>query len=119
MTINLSGKLPKYDDRNGLEPLVRHFLNEPGKTRLAIVVLETTKITDDLENYDRIPTVSIRAIEPVSGDDLGRLRAMLQRAHSERTGNLELPAEWETVLADMAPPSILRDGSGFLPGSDR
>ena len=50
--------------------------------------------------------VTVRAIEVPDGDDLGRLRAMLQRAHAERTGNLELPAEWEQVLGDMGSPTI-------------
>lgn len=111
-TLKIAGKLPKYDDRNGVTAdIVRQFLGDPGTPQLAVVVLQTTKITDDLENYDKIPTVGIRAIEVIGGDELGRLRAMLQRRHAERTGNLELPAEWESVLASMAAPK--------LPGTDR
>jgi len=110
MTIKIAGKLPKYPDRNGLDTLLHAFLHDPGTPRLAVIVLETSKITDDLENLDKIPTLAIRAIEPIGGDDAGRLRAMLQRAHAERTGNLELPAEWEQVLASMASPQ--------LPGSE-
>lgn len=104
--VKLGTKLPKHEDRNGLDSLFREFLVDPQKPRLAIVVLQTSKVTKDIDNYDTVPTVTIRAIEPVSGDDVGRLRAMLQRAHEERTGNLELPAQWEEVLADMSSPVL-------------
>lgn len=112
MSIKIAGKLPSNDDRNGLTAAsIRGFLTDPNTPQLAIVVLETTKITEDLEKFDRIPTVAIRAIELVGNDELGRVRMMLQRQHAERTGRLELPAQWESVLASMASPK--------LPGTER
>jgi len=112
MTVKIAGKLPKHD-RNGITfESLRGFLSDPGRPQLAVVVLETTKIVEDIENGDRIPTVGIRAIEVMDGDELGRLRAMLQRRHAERTGNLELPAEWEEVLSSMASPVLPGTESG-------
>lgn len=106
MGVKLTGKLPSHEDRNGLAPLFHELLGELTKPRLAIVVLEPSKVVRKLDDYDTEVHVTVRAIEPVDGDDLGRLRAMLQRAHADRTGNLELPAEWEQVLGDMASPTI-------------
>lgn len=111
MNVKLGSKLPKNDDRNGLAAIQRELLTDPSKTHLAVIVLDTAKITHDIENLDQYPTVRIVAIEPITGGvDVGRLRAMLQRAHAERTGNLELPADWESVLAEMS------DHNGLLGG---
>lgn len=105
-TIKLGGKLPKNDDRNGLPALYQDFVRDPSRQHVVVAVLDTAKIVNDIENYDTIPQLRILAIEPISGDDAGTLRAMLQRHHADRTGNLELPAEWESVLADMASPTL-------------
>lgn len=111
MTIKLAGKLPRHEDRNGLGSLLRELVQDPYKQHVAVVVLETGKITRDLENEDVIPTVRIVAIEPITGGvDVGKLRTMLQRAHEQRTGNLELPADWESVLA------LLPDTNGVVGG---
>lgn len=110
MTIKIGTKLPRYENRNGLHLLMRSLLHEPYKTHLAVVVLDTAKITRDLENDDEFPTVRIRAIEPITGGDVGRLRTILQRAYEERTGNVELPLDFESAFAEMASPR--------LPGSE-
>ena len=106
-TIKLGTKLPKNEDRNGLHLLTQALLRDPYRSHLAVVVLDTGKITRDLENEDIFPTVRIVAIEPItSGEDVGRLRGILQRAHEERTGDLELPADWEAVLSGMVSPTL-------------
>lgn len=106
MTIKIGTKLPKQFDRNGLGVIARELLVDPAKPHMAIVVLETAKITRDLEADDEYPTVRIVAIEPIVSGDVARLRTMLQRAYETRTGNLELPADWEAVLAEMASPTL-------------
>ncbi len=106
-SIKLGTKLPKAEHRNGLHVLLTSLLRDPYRTHLAVVVLETSKITRDLEVEDTVPTVLIRAIEPITGgDDVGRIRAILQRAHEQRTGDLELPADWEAVLSGMTSPTL-------------
>jgi hypothetical protein len=102
VTIKFGTKLPKKDDRNGLGRISTELLRSPEKRHMAIVVLDTAKITKDLEQDDVYPTVRIVAIEPIVNGDVARLRTMLQRAYEERTGNMELPADWEAVLAEMA-----------------
>lgn len=109
--IKFGTKLPKKDDKNGLGVIARELLRDPAKPHLAIVVLDTSKITRDIENDDVYPTVRVVAIEPIVNGDVAKLRTMLQRAYEERTGNLELPADWEAVLAEMSSPR--------LPGADR
>lgn len=106
MTIQLGTKLPKKYDRNGLHVIARELLNDPEKLHMAIVVLDTAKITRDIAADDEYPTLRIVAIEPIINGDVGKLRTMLQRAYEARTGNMELPADWEAVLADMASPRL-------------
>jgi hypothetical protein len=111
VTVKLTTKLSKKDDRNGLGTIYRELLADPEKTHLAVVVLDTATITRDIANVDEYPTVRIRAIEPITGGvDVGRLRTMLQRAYEQRTGNVELPVDWEAVLAE------LPDSNGVLGG---
>lgn len=114
MTIKIGTKLPKASDHNGIDTPEHylHFTREPRTPVMAICLLQTSKLTRDIDSYDTVPTVTVRAIEIVAGDDQGRLRAMLQRIHAERTGHLELPAEWEELLASMAPTAPR------LPGTD-
>lgn len=112
MTVKLGTRLPKHE-RNGLGSILLDLLREPYKQHVAIVILDTGKITRDLENEDVIPTARIRAIEPVRGGvDVGELRRILLRAYEDRTGQVELPADWEAVLASMA------DGDGVVGGGD-
>jgi hypothetical protein len=107
VTIRISGKLPKDWNANGLDDAIFPTLvSDPRAAHVAVVVFDTAKIVKDIENYETVPTVRILAIEVIGGDDSGRLRAMLQRRHEERTGNLELPAEWEAVLTSLASPTL-------------
>lgn len=108
--IKFGTKLPKKSDKNGLHVIARQLLTDPAKPHLAIVVLDTAKITRDIEADDEYPTVRVVAIEPIVNGDVAKLRTMLQRAYEERTGNMELPADWEAVLAEMTSP--------HLPGSE-
>lgn len=105
-TIKLGGKLPKNEDRNGLHDFYQQFVRDPMRQHVVIAVVDTAKIVNDIENYDTIPQLRIVAIEVITGDDAGTLRAIVLRRHEERTGNLELPADWESVLAGMASPTL-------------
>lgn len=106
--VKIGTKLPKSTDRNGLGTLdvYQRFLRDPQAPVMAICLLQTAKVIKDIDNYETTPQVTIRAIEVVAGDDQGALRAMLQRIHAERTGNLELPAEWEEILAGFSSPVL-------------
>lgn len=113
MTVKLGTRLPKEQDRNGLQSITRELLSDPMKTHLAVVVLDTSRITRDVVEYDEYPTVRIVAIEPITGGvDVGHLRSMLQRAYEARTGNLELPADWDAVLATLVDHNGVLGGDG-------
>lgn len=114
MTVKLGAKLPKYHGENGLDTseMFRQLLDHPHTPVMVVALVQTSKIVTDVDDYDKTVQVTVRAIEVVQGDDHGTLRAMLQRIHAERTGNLELPAEWEAILTSMAP------SAPHLPGTE-
>jgi hypothetical protein len=114
VTVKFGTKLPKKDDRNGLHSIAGQLLRDPERARLAVVVFDVGKITRDIEGDDVYPTVRVVAIEPINGGvDVGKLRAMLQRAYADRTGNVELPGDWEQVFAELTSPPL----PGSEPGS--
>jgi hypothetical protein len=96
--LSLSGSLPA-DDRNGLASIVRQLVSDPEDVHVAIVLLDTKKITTDVETGDVVPTARVRAIEPISGTEDGKeLERLLRRAYERRTGQRELPLELEREL---------------------
>ena len=99
MTVNVKGTLPK-GDQNGLGELIGDLVREPYKSHVAICIIETSKITHNLEDGTIVPTVRVAAIEPIASDsaEAVRLRNMVRRAYEERTGRAELPFEYDSLL---------------------
>ena len=96
--LKMSAGLPG-DDRNGLAPIVRRLVDDPEDVHVAVVLLDTTKVTTDVETGDVVPTVRIRAIEPIEEtSDSAELERLLRSAYERRTGQVELPLELEREL---------------------
>lgn len=96
--LKLSAGLPA-DDRNGLAPIVRRLVDDPHDVHVAVVLLDTVKVTTDVETGDVVPTVRVRAVEPIEQtDDSRELERLLRRAYERRTGQVELPLELEREL---------------------
>lgn len=91
--VNLGGALPQGDG-NGLAAIVRALLDRPEHIHVVIALIDTVKITTNVDSGDRIPTVRIRRIEAIhDGGDRDRLRMVLQREYERRTGRVALPFE--------------------------
>lgn len=116
MTIRFSGAMPK-GERNGLTSLAHSLSAEPETVRVAVVLLDAVKLTTDVGTGDVVPTIRIRAIEPISAHetDAAELQRLMRRAFERRTGQPELPLEMERELdaLDLSAPSTEdSDGSG-------
>lgn len=100
MTARLSPGLPEGD--HGLERITGRLVRQPEQVQVAIVLLDTIKLTTNVDSGDVSPTVRIRAIEPfnAASDEAERLRSMLRAAYEERTGQGELPFDMRAVLAE-------------------
>lgn len=102
-TLSLSGALPA-DDRNGLASVVRELVDDPEHVHVAVVLIDTKKITTQCETGDVVPTCRVRAIEPIRDTaDAHELERLLRRAYERRTGQTELPLELERELEGIRP----------------
>lgn len=95
--MKLSSALPK-GDRNGLEPRIPVFVNEPETLHVAVVIIRTAKITLDIDTGEHIPQVKIVRVEPVLPQDAKQAEKMLRRALEDRQGLTTLPIELEDEI---------------------
>lgn len=94
----IKATLPKD---NGLDPLNGLACHDPQRKFLVVAVIETDKITTDVDTGLQEATVRLRTIEPIVTDDAGRAEQLLRRAREKRTGQEELPIELEDELAEI------------------
>jgi hypothetical protein len=112
VSASLSGRLPK-GEANGLGPIGRQLLEEPDQVQVAVVLLDCSKITEEVDTGDRVPTIRIRRIEAiVDRDDREHVRRFLLREYERRTGKTVLPFELERDLTEaFGPADSTSDGS--------
>jgi len=94
----LAGKLPD-GDRNGLAAIASELVDNPEKIQVAIVLLDTLKITTNVDSGDVVPTARLRRIEIIrDAKDGHAMRRLLQREWERRTGKTVLPFELEEEM---------------------
>jgi hypothetical protein len=111
----MKGNLPKD---NGLDPLNSLACADPHRKFLVIAVIETDKITTDVDTGLQEATVRLRTVEPIVTGDAGRAEQLLRRAREKRTGQEELPIELEDELAEILKHVDLETGEIHDPGTD-
>lgn len=95
MSVNLAGALPKAST-NGLGRIAGALIDNPDQVQIAIVLLDSPKMTTNNDTGEVIPTARVRAIEPlVTTESATTAREMMRVAYQARTGNVELPLDWE------------------------
>lgn len=121
MTVRFSGAMP-VGERNGLSSLAHSLIAEPDSVRVAVVLIDAVKLTTDVGSGDVVPTVRIRAIEPITAHetDAAELRRLMRRAFERRTGQQELPLEIERELEslDLSDPEATHDSEPDRPAGD-
>jgi hypothetical protein len=95
--MNIAGSLPKGEG-NGLAPIVAELLNDPHTVHVIVALVDCKSTKIDHESGDRIPTVRIKRVEAIVGDDLDIARRLLDRAVEPRLGDVTLPFELEQDL---------------------
>jgi hypothetical protein len=78
----------KKDEReyNGLDCIANELMEDPHRRRRACITYETVRITEDVADGTRQPTVRILAIEPVDNEDAETVGHIMDRRFTERTG---------------------------------
>lgn len=98
MTTRLDPKLPK--NHNGADTLdyENELIKNPKETRVAIIYFNCPKIIEDTfasGDHTKDPTIRIRRIEPLSGDDAEYAMETLERVYADRIGQDALPVDVE------------------------
>ena len=100
----LNGKLPKGES-NGLAQFEGAFVGDPGEVHIALVALETARITQDVDTGEFEATLRIRGIERIRPSDATAAEKMWRRARSARVGlgqtlDIQVADEIERLFAD-------------------
>lgn len=112
MTAKLSAKLPEYPE-NGMEAIAHKLVTEPAEVKIAIVRLDTTRLTTDLDTGYIVPTARILSIEPLR--DEGSIETaldLMRLAFEARTGLAELPFETADRATQAEADQLLHGGPG-------
>jgi hypothetical protein len=95
MSANLAGALPQ-GEANGLAAIARDMIETPERVHVVIALVDCSKITQNTDTGDVIPTARIRRIEAIKDPADGHtMRRLLVREYERRTGKTVLPFEME------------------------
>lgn len=103
----MKATLPKDRDFNGMHAVRERLLKDPMAEHVAIVVLDCVRITDDIDDLVRTPTVRIKRIEPITDPD--RAAALLAEAVEIAEARIAKPQP----LLDSQEASGLRNATGL------
>lgn len=116
--MKLSSTLPK-GDRNGLEPRIPVLINDPEALHVAIVIVRTSKITQNIETGEHDPQVKILRIECVLPADATQAEKLMRRALEHRQGVTTLPIDLEDeITAAFSEAAIDRTTSEVIDDGD-
>ena len=83
---------------DGLAAVARLALRNPRRRHLAIVVVDCSKITTDVETRLEEPTIRVLRLEPVAPDDVREVERLYVRAIEAREGRQMLPIDLDSQL---------------------
>lgn len=91
--ITLSSKLPGDPETNGLDSLADDLIDNPHQIVVALAFFDVPRITEQVEDGTRVPTIRIRKIEPVGTPESTpkAITELYQKLSEERLGREPLP----------------------------
>lgn len=96
----LAARLPDGDG-NGLAAIAHQLVDEPTDIRVVIALIDTMKISANVDDGSHTATVRIRRIEVITDHtDQAQLRRLLMREFERRTGQTTLPLDLENDIHD-------------------
>ena len=85
---------------DGLASLARLALRAPRRRRLAIAILDCSKITVDTETSAEEATMRVIRLEPVASEDVPAVEKLYVRAIEAREGRQMLPLDIQVKLEE-------------------
>jgi hypothetical protein len=98
--VRLSSKLPGDPETNGVDSIADALVASPASIRYGVVWFDVSKVTEETDSGDNVPTIRVRRIEPLgiaTGVD-PRIAAVVAEAVQKRTGRA--PMAFEIVEVD-------------------
>lgn len=80
---------------NGLtaDQLVNELIDQPHGRRYAVVAFEVLRITEEIEEGTKVPTVKFVQIEPLEGEAADVAKRLMEEAYNTRTGRDDAPQD--------------------------
>ena len=93
-SVRLAAKL-EGNELNGLDHIAHDLCQEPEQVILALVWLDVSKITTDVDSGAELPTVRVRRVEPVGAlaEVPKAVKDLAEKLFEKRTGRVALPLE--------------------------
>lgn len=93
--VKMSAAMPGDPEINGVDSWSDWLEANPDEILVAVVYLDTKKVTIDTDTGDHVPTVRVRRIEPLGpiANVSKTVRAAVAAAEKERTGRAPIPFE--------------------------
>ncbi len=91
--VKLSSRLPGDPETNGVDAMADQLVADPSAIRYAVVWFDISKITDETDTGNMIPTLRVRRLEPMglATDVPPALAQLVADAFQARTGRAPMP----------------------------
>lgn len=83
-------------DKNGLGLINDQLVEQPETQHVVVAVIDTAKVTLNVDDETSEPTIRIRAIEPLTGERATQAQQLLDDAFAARTGRQTLTFDRDT-----------------------
>lgn len=114
-SVNVQAQFKKAErEFNGLGAHADQMIQAPHERITVVAVLEVSKLTTDVAEDEITPTVNVKLIEVMTGDDVKAARELLDATYRRRTGRTAAPE----TLFDVDPNAPEMTGTPVLPEGD-
>lgn len=110
--ISMSGALPSGDG-NGLGAVIADLVRDPSRKHPVVAIIDTAKIVTRPDSGEVVPTVRVRRIEVITGEDAALAEKLMRRALDKRTGGQPLAGEDDDLEDDLAAAFGTGDAGAF------
>lgn len=116
--VKLGSKLPGDAEINGVDAIASELVEDPEQIHVGVVYFDVKHVTDDTDTGERVPTIRVRRLEPIStvGAAPAALQKLVGQAFTARTGRKAIP--FEVATSEQIPRSADPDGDE-LPEDDQ
>lgn len=115
--VKLAPRLPKENERNGIENRTRDLVAnyDSGDTIAVVMLVRTLEVTRN-KDFETVPKIEVVHIEGVPDDQAHEIRELIVQLHDQRVGHRKQPLEFgdgEDPEAEVRAPLELEASTGI------